>query len=178
MIDYAFHLILSDPTDQVLGQELPALIKDGYTSFKIYMTYDDMKLNDREILVVLGVARRERAMTMIHAENADCISWLTEQLEAAGHTEPRYHAASRPSPVGREATHRAATLAEIADSPVLIVHVSGAKAIDRIRAAQARGVVVCDGGELKAEIGRGEFLRCATPEPATLASGAHRASGA
>ena len=68
VIDYAFHLILSDPTDQVLGQELPALIKDGYTSFKIYMTYDDMKLNDREILDVLGVARRERAMTMVHAE--------------------------------------------------------------------------------------------------------------
>jgi dihydropyrimidinase len=56
-----------------LGQELPALIKDGYTSFKIYMTYDDMRLNDREILDVLTIARREGAMTMIHAENSDCI---------------------------------------------------------------------------------------------------------
>ena len=224
VIDYAFHLILSDPTDQVL----PALIRDGYTSFKIYMTYDDMKLNDREILDVLGVARREGAMTMIHAENTDCIAWLTEKLEAAGHTQPKYHAASRPPPVEREATHRAATLAEIADTPVLIVHVSGAEAIDQIRAAQARGVrvyaetcpqylfltaddldlegfegakcicsphhnvdytpyegmqltgwpettnsrgtVVCDGGELKAEAGRGEFLRCATPEPASVPS--------
>lgn len=142
VIDYAFHLILTDPTDQVLGQELPALIKDGYTSFKIYMTYDDLKLNDREILDVLGVARREGAMTMIHAENSDCIAWLTEQLEAAGHTAPKYHAESRPPPVEREATHRAATLAEIADTPVLIVHVSGAEAIDQIRAAQARGVSV------------------------------------
>ncbi len=142
VIDYAFHLIISDPTDQVLGQELPALIKDGYTSFKIYMTYDDMKLNDREILDVLAVARREGAMTMIHAENTDCIAWLTEQLEAAGHTEPKYHATSRPSAVEREAAHRAATLAEVADTPVLIVHVSGAEAIDQIRAAQARGVRV------------------------------------
>ena len=140
VIDYAFHLILSDPTDQVVGQELPALIRDGYTSFKVYMTYDDMKLDDREILDVLGVARREGAMTMVHAENTDCIAWLTERLEAAGHTEPKYHATSRPPPVEREATHRAATLAEIADSPVLIVHVSGAEAIDQIRAAQARGV--------------------------------------
>ena len=142
VIDYAFHLILSDPTDRVLGQELPALIRDGYTSFKVYMTYDDMKLSDREILDVLGVARRERAMTMIHAENADCIAWLTERLEAAGNIEPKYHAASRPPPVEREATHRAASLAEIADAPVLIVHVSGAEAIDQIRAAQARGVRV------------------------------------
>lgn len=142
VIDYAFHLILSDPTDQVLGQELPALIKDGYTSFKIYMTYDDMKLNDREILDVLSVAKREGAMTMIHAENSDCIAWLTEQLEAAGHTAPKYHAASRPAPVEREATHRATTLAEIAEVPVLIVHVSGQEVIDQIRAAQARGVRV------------------------------------
>ena len=142
VIDYAFHLIISDPTEQVLGQELPALIKDGYTSFKIYMTYDDMRLNDRQILDVLTIARREGAMTMIHAENSDCIAWLTEQLEAAGRIAPRHHADSRPSPVEREATHRAATLAEIADTPVLIVHVSGADAIDQIRAARARGVRV------------------------------------
>jgi len=142
VIDYAFHLIISDPAEQVLGQELPALIKDGYTSFKIYMTYDDMKLNDREILDVLTIARREGAMTMIHAENSDCVAWLTERLEAAGHTAPKYHSDSRPSAVEREATHRAATLAEVADTPVLIVHVSGADAIDQIRAAQARGVRV------------------------------------
>ena len=140
VIDYAFHLILTDPTDQVLGQELPALIKEGYTSFKIYMTYDDMKLNDREILDSLSVAKREGAMAMIHAENTDCIAWLTEKLEAAGNTAPKHHAASRPPPVEREATHRATTLAEIVDVPVLIVHVSSAEAIDQIRAAQARGV--------------------------------------
>ena len=59
VIDYAFHLIVSDPTEQVLGQELPALIADGYTSFKIYMTYDALKLDDRQILDVLAAARRE-----------------------------------------------------------------------------------------------------------------------
>ena len=61
-IDYAFHLIVTDPTPQVLGQELPALIRDGYTSFKIYMTYDSLKLSDGEILDVLALARR-RART-------------------------------------------------------------------------------------------------------------------
>jgi dihydropyrimidinase len=140
VIDYAFHLILSDVTGTVLGQELPALIRDGYTSFKVYMTYDDMKLNDREILDVLSVAKAEGAMAMIHAENTDCIAWLTERLEAAGHTAPKYHALSRPPAVEREATHRAATLAELVDVPALIVHVSSSEAIDQIRAAQARGV--------------------------------------
>src|SRR5205807_8034112 len=46
VIDYAFHLIITDPNEQVLGQELPALIQDGYTSFKVYMTYDAMRLDD------------------------------------------------------------------------------------------------------------------------------------
>src|SRR5213078_849793 len=59
VIDYAFHLIISDPTEQVLGQELPALIRDGYTSFKVYMTYDLLRLNDRQMLDILALARRE-----------------------------------------------------------------------------------------------------------------------
>ncbi|MBI3708754.1 MAG: dihydropyrimidinase [Proteobacteria bacterium] len=142
MIDYAFHLIVSDPSDQVLGQELPALIKDGYTSFKVYMTYDELKLDDRQMLDVLALARREGAMTMIHAENTDCIAWLTEKLELAGRTQPRFHAISRPKPVEREATHRAITLAELVDIPVLIVHVSGAEAVEQIRWAQGRGLRV------------------------------------
>jgi len=80
VIDYAFHLIITDPTPQALGQELPALIKDGYTSFKIYTTYDALKLDDRQILDVLSVARRERALVMVHAENHDMIQWLAHHL--------------------------------------------------------------------------------------------------
>jgi dihydropyrimidinase len=142
LIDYAFHLIVSDPTPQVLGQELPALIRDGYTSFKIYMTYDDLKLSDRQILDVLALARREQAMVMVHAENADVIAWLTDALEAAGMTEPLHHATSRPRQVEGEATQRAITLAEILDTPVLLVHVSAREAIDEIRRAQGRGLKV------------------------------------
>ena len=142
VIDYAFHLIVSDPTEMVLKEELPQLINEGYTSFKIYMTYDDLKLNDRQILEVLTVARREGAMVMVHAENTDCIAWLTEQLLAAGHTAPRFHAASRPMLVEREATHRAIAFAELVDLPVLLVHVSGRDAVEQIRWAQGRGLRV------------------------------------
>ena len=139
-IDYAFHLIVTDPTPQVLGQELPALIRDGYTSFKIYMTYEALKLSDREILDVLALARRERALVMIHAENADCIGWLTERLERIGDTAPKFHAAARPQIAEREATHRAIALAELVDTPILIVHVSGKEAIEQIRWARSRGL--------------------------------------
>jgi dihydropyrimidinase len=139
-IDYAFHLIVSDPTEKVLREELPALIRAGYTSFKIYMTYDDLKLSDREILEVMDLARREGAMVMVHAENSDCIAWLTERLAAEGKTAPGYHARSRPMPVEREAAHRAITLSELVDVPILIVHVSGAETVEQIRWAHNRGL--------------------------------------
>ncbi len=141
-VDYAFHLIVSDPTPQVLTEELPALIREGYTSFKIYMTYDDMKLDDGQILDVLDVARQHGAMAMVHAENADCIEWLTRRLEAAGKTAPRFHAHSRPMLVEREATHRALALAELVDVPILIVHVSGREAVEQIRWARSHGLKV------------------------------------
>ncbi len=140
VIDYAFHLIVSDPTEALLKVDLPRLIGEGYTSFKIYMTYDDMKLNDRQIVQLLALARRHGAMAMIHAENADLIAWLTETLLEQGKTEPRYHAASRPMLVEREATHRAISIAELADVPILIVHVSGREAVQQIHWAQGRGM--------------------------------------
>jgi dihydropyrimidinase len=141
-VDYAFHLIVSDPTPQVLAEELPALIAEGYTSFKVYMTYDDLKLDDGQILDVLEVARQHGAMAMIHAENADCIEWLTRRLEAAGRTAPRFHAHSRPMLVEREATHRAIALSQLVDVPILIVHVSGKEAIEQIRWARGHGLQV------------------------------------
>ncbi len=141
-VDYAFHLIVSDPTPKVLAEELPALIARGYTSFKIYMTYDDLKLDDGQILDVLSVAREQGAMAMIHAENADCIEWLTRRLEAAGRTAPRFHAHARPMLVEREATHRAIALGQLVDVPILIVHVSGREAVEQIRWARGHGLPV------------------------------------
>jgi dihydropyrimidinase len=141
-VDTSFHLVISDPSEQVLGQELPALVADGYTSFKIFMTYEALKLNDREILEVLSVARETGALVMVHAENDDAIRFLTDRLERAGRTKPEAHALSRPIPVEREATHRAIALAEIIDVPILIVHVSNRAAMEEIARAQTRGLKV------------------------------------
>ncbi|MEE8332800.1 MAG: dihydropyrimidinase, partial [Alphaproteobacteria bacterium] len=141
-VDYAFHLIVSDPTPQALGQELPALIRDGYTSFKIYLTYDALKLDDGQVLDVFAVARRDGALVMVHAENNDMIKWMAERLLQAGLRAPKFHAVARPMLVEREATHRTIALAELVDVPVLIVHVSGADAIEQIVWARKRGLKV------------------------------------
>ncbi len=141
-VDYAFHLIVSDPTPQVLGQELPALIRDGYTSFKIYLTYEALKLDDRQVLEILACARAEGALVMVHAENHDIIGWLTERLLAAGRAAPRYHAVAHAAIAEDEATRRAIALAEVADTPLLIVHVSAREAMEQIAIARARGLRV------------------------------------
>lgn len=141
-VDVSFHMIISDPTASVLGQELPALVSDGYTSFKVFMTYDGLALADKELLEVFACARATGALVMVHAENYDAIRYLTEQLEQAGKTAPQYHATSRPIPVEREATHRAISLAEIIDVPVMIVHVSNRDAMEQIRWARSRGLKV------------------------------------
>ena len=140
VIDYAFHPIVSDPTPELLNHELPSLIQAGYSSFKIYMTYDDLKLNDYQLLSVLALARQEGALTMVHAENTDCIAWMIAQLEEAGKILPYYHAVSRPMLVEREATHRAISLSELVDVPILLVHVSGREAVEQIQWAQNRGM--------------------------------------
>nr|MCH9672282.1 dihydropyrimidinase [Gammaproteobacteria bacterium] len=140
VIDYAFHLIVSDPTEQVLGQELPALIRDGYTSFKVYTTYDLLKLDDYAVLNVLALARREGAMVMVHAENHDVIRWLSERLLEGGHREPKYHAVAHARLAEGEATNRVISLAELLDVPLLVVHVSSEEAMTAIRDAQDRGL--------------------------------------
>ena len=120
----------------MLGQELPALVGDGYTSFKVFMTYAGLALCDMEMLEVFSVARETGALVMVHAENYDAIRFLTERLERAGNTAPKFHATSRPIPVEREATHRAITLAQLVDVPIMIVHVSNGK---RWRRSAGRG---------------------------------------
>src|SRR5579884_3880089 len=142
VIDYAFHLIVSDPTPEVLGQELPALIRDGYTSFKVYMTYDLLKLDDSQMLDILALARREGALVMVHAENHDMIKWLTNRLLEKGLGNPRYHAVAHARVAEGEATNRAIALSELLDVPILIVHVSAAEAIDVIRDAQTKGLKI------------------------------------
>lgn len=141
-IDVSFHLIIADASDAVLGQELPALVHDGYTSFKVFMTYEGLALSDMEMLKVMNVARETGAMVMVHAENYDAIRFLTDRLEAAGKTETKYHGTSRPIPVEREATHRAISLAELIDVPIMIVHVSNREAMDEIARARSRGLKI------------------------------------
>ena len=141
-VDYALHQIITDPTDTVVRQELPQVVASGVRSFKAFLTYDPLRLDDRQFLAVLSAARRLGCLVTVHCENYDAIAWRTEALLAAGHTAPKYHAWSRPEVVEREATHRAIALAELVDQPIEVFHVSGAQPAEEIARAQARGLKI------------------------------------
>ena len=139
VIDYAMHLIVTDPDEQTLNTHLPQAIRDGITSFKIYMTYDALKVSDEQILDILMLANEQGALVMIHAENHDMIRWLTRKLIAHGHTAPKFHAVAHDPLAESEATHRAIALARLMDVPILIVHVAGKEALQIIHSAQTLG---------------------------------------
>ena len=141
-IDVSFHLIISDPSEAVMKGELPELIRNGYSSFKVYMTYERLRLDDYEILEVLALARREGALTMVHAENHDMIHWITERLLSRGARAPKFHAVAHGRMAEGEATSRAISLAALVDAPLLIVHVSSEEAMEAIRRAQRRGLKI------------------------------------
>jgi dihydropyrimidinase len=140
--DVGFHVIVNDPTDAMLGQEIPALVADGYPSYKVFMTYEGLRLNDAQILATMDAVQGAGGLVMVHCENEDVIRFLVDRCEQQGDVAPAAHARSRPVAAEREATHRAITLAEVTASPVVIVHVSNGEAMDEIARARARGTPV------------------------------------
>ncbi|MEG1770948.1 MAG: dihydropyrimidinase [Comamonas sp.] len=142
VIDYGFHLILTNPDETALREHLPKVIRDGITSLKVYMTYDRLKLDDYQLLEVMAVAGEEGALIMMHAENHDMIRWIAHRLLERGHVAPKFHAVAHDKLAESEATNRAIALARLADVPVLIVHVAGRETVEVIRHARQLGAAV------------------------------------
>ncbi|MGD0430400.1 MAG: amidohydrolase family protein, partial [Acetobacteraceae bacterium] len=142
MVDYSFHQIITDASDDVIFREVPEVVASGIRSLKVFLTYDPLHLDDRQFLRVLAAARRTGALVTVHCENYEAIRWRIAALLADGRTGPKYHAWSRPSMVEREAAHRAIALAEMVDQPIQIFHVSCPEVADEIARARARGVKV------------------------------------
>jgi dihydropyrimidinase len=140
-IDYGFHMIMTDLNDQT-EQEMDALVRQGVTSFKLFMAYRGIfMLDDGSIFKALLRTGQNGGTICMHAENGDVIDVLVQRALAAGHTAPKYHALTRPPRAEAEATHRAIALAEIADVPIYIVHLSAAEALEMVTEARDRGLL-------------------------------------
>src|SRR5947208_6064010 len=140
VIDYGFHMIMTDMNDQV-EQEMDALVRQGVTSFKLFMAYPGVfMLDDASIFKALLRTGKNGGTICMHAENGGVIDVLVKKALAEGKTAPKYHALTRPVRAEAEATHRAIALAEIAGVPVYIVHLSAAEALEMVTEARDRGL--------------------------------------
>jgi len=137
VLDWSYHLILTDPTDAVLA-ELPEVFAKGVTSFKVFMTYAT-RVSDAQFLDILSVAGKHGALTMVHAENHDMLDWMARKMVDGGNVAPRYHAPSRPGLAEEEAINRAISLARLAQAPLFIVHVSTPVGAQLVADARAKG---------------------------------------
>ena len=138
-IDFGFHMILSDVSEPVL-KEMPGLVADGISSFKLFMAYPGVFYSDDgKILTAMQTAADCGAVVMMHAENGIAIDVLVAQALAAGKGDPRMHGETRPSVLEGEATHRAIVLAGVANCPLYIVHLSAKEALEEVAAARDAG---------------------------------------
>lgn len=142
VIDYAFHLIVADPTEKTLKEDIPALVKAGHTSLKAFMTYDRLRLHDEQMLDLMSAAREAGALVCTHAENHGMIAWMGKRLIAEGKVAPKYHADSHPRLSESEAFERLVRFSEFLDQPVMVFHVSTAEGAAILRRARGEGVKI------------------------------------
>lgn len=141
--DYAFHMAVTWWGDQTADWMRTCVEEKGIPSFKTFMAYRGaIGVDDVELIEVMKTARALNALVTVHAEHGDMVVALQDQLMAEGHTEPKYHALSRPAPVEGEATARAIMLARMTKEPLYVVHVTCVQAVEAIAEARARGQLV------------------------------------
>jgi dihydropyrimidinase len=139
-IDYGFHLITTDLPDERVP-EMRQLINEGVMSFKLFMAYPGVFLaDDATIYRAMKNAGEAGGLVCMHAENGIVINEIIKHALAEGKTAPKYHALTRPTKAEAEGVHRAIAIAEMAEAPVYIVHLSCADALEEVREARDNGL--------------------------------------
>ncbi len=138
VIDYGFHIAISEVNDSVLSQ-IPDLIEMGVTSFKISLDgAGERRIGDAALLEFLQRTAAAGALACVHAENGDVIELLQRRSIDEGKTLCRFLGGIRPPEVEGEMAGRVLTLAELAKVPVYLTDLSTAHALERVKAARDR----------------------------------------
>src|SRR6266511_3318921 len=142
-IDYGFHMIISDVTEDVLT-EMDTLVDEGVTTFKLFTAYPGVFFSDDgAIFRAMQQTAKNGGLIMMHAENGPAIDVVAAQTVAEGKTDPYYHGVVRYPIFEGEATNRVIRLAEAAGVPVYIVHLSAREALEAVRNARDRASKAC-----------------------------------
>ena len=136
--NYGFHMAVSEWNDARIG-EIPSMIRQGVTSFKMYMVYDAMRVDDGAIYDALRRTAAEDCIIGVHCENYDLLRQRILECRAAGLSGPTAHPLSRPNIVEAEAVARLMRIAELAEAPAWVVHLSTREGLEEARRARLRG---------------------------------------
>ncbi|MEG1994558.1 MAG: amidohydrolase family protein, partial [Oscillospiraceae bacterium] len=115
--DYAFHLELAQWNDEIKSQ-IDSMFEIGITSFKMYMAYPAIKVDDGMLYNALKYIHSKGGIIGVHCENGDLADALAAELLANGVTSPAGHPLARNSRVESEAISRLLTIAKQAEVPV------------------------------------------------------------
>ncbi len=141
-IDFSFHMNITR-LDEAIAAEIPLLPRWGITSLKVFSAYNGrLRLQDGEIFQVMRIAGQNDLLTMLHAENGDVIDLLVSEALAEGHTEPIWHARTRPAWGAIEASLRGSALAAQAHAPLYIVHMNAGGEADQLEYARQQGLPI------------------------------------
>lgn len=141
-IDYGFHMILTDMPSERL-KEMDKLVDEGITSYKLFMAYPGvLYVDDGTLYRAFRRAGDNGTRICMHAENGIVIDEIVKEAVADGKLEPKYHALTRPTRMEAEGVHRSICIAEVANVPLYIVHLSSSDALDEVKRARMRGVDV------------------------------------
>jgi dihydropyrimidinase len=141
VVDYGLHMTLSRSDEGSLAQ-IPACIDAGSASFKLYMAYEGLRLDDGGLLRALGALREYGGRPLVHAENHHAIGYLTSLALAEGRTGPENHPLTRPAIMEAEAIHRLLALAHTTGTPLVLAHLSCELGLEEVRRARARSQTV------------------------------------
>ena len=139
--DYGFHMTIDDWSEGI-SREMGEMVDQGIPTFKMYMTYPAMMLPEGDLYRALKRLRELGCLTGVHCENSAVIDALIAEAKAAGHMGPASHPRTRPAPLEAEAVSRLLRIAQVADVPVIIVHLSTREGLEEVRAARRRGQTV------------------------------------
>ncbi|MDD6160780.1 MAG: amidohydrolase family protein, partial [Oscillospiraceae bacterium] len=139
--DYGFHMTIDDWNEGIRA-ELPDMFAQGVSSFKMYMTYPAMMIGDRDMYWALKELRRLGGICGVHCENAGVIDGMIAERKNSGRLAPGSHPVTRPPYLEAEAVSRLLRIAQAADCPVVIVHLTNHEALKEVEHARRRGQIV------------------------------------
>lgn len=139
--DYSYHMTIVDWNEDI-SKEMGDMIKEGISSFKIFLAYEDLKLDDTSIYSALKRGKELNALINFHCENGDLVEKLRQEAIKDGNIEPIYHMKTRPSILEKEAISRLITIAKLIDTPIYIVHLSSKEGYEEIKRAKEEGVKI------------------------------------